>query len=84
MTYESVNYYTKNKEIMQTIFSKNGGKLKYTFLLLIDGKKYHEVEDNNFFDGYQRITKFLNDMTHFEFKHRVSICYIKRGENESS
>ena len=49
--------------------------MKYTFYLIIDRIVHHKIEDNNFFDGYKKMTEFLNNMIQYEFNNEVKIIY---------
>lgn len=52
------------------------GKL-YTFWLSIDGMKDKEIQHQNFFDGYQKITDYLQSKIKEEFKDRIVIRFIE-------
>lgn len=50
------------------------GKL-YTFWVSIDGIKDKEIKHQNFFDGYQKITDYLQARIKYEFNDRVTIRF---------
>lgn len=52
------------------------GKL-YTFWVSIDGIKDKEIKHQNFFDGYQKITDYLQARVKYEFNHSVVIRFVE-------